>query len=192
VTAMLRQWVESIGHDLRFGLRQIRRTPGVTAVVVIAAAVGIGGNSTVFSFFNAIHFRTGAVAAPDRLVALHRIDQRDTGGRENLTAAEYEYVRDHAMAFTDVAVQNWTWIWLSQDEQSVEWKGGQVSFNYFDVLGITPHVGGFSSDDRNLSSVVLSYTAWAPHVQWRSPGRRSNGQTQSATLHDCRRRTEGF
>lgn len=153
-------WLESIGHDLRFGLRQIRRTPGITAVALVATAVGIAANSTVFSFFNAIHLRTLSVAAADRLVALHRIDQRSAGGRESLTAAEYEYYREHATAFTGLAIQNWMWSWLSHGEQSVEWKGGQVSCNYFDVLGIAPHVGGFFSSDCNLSSVVLSYRTW--------------------------------
>jgi predicted permease len=157
---MMSLWFESIGHDLRFGLRQIRRTAGTTAVALIAAALGIGANSTVFSFFNAIHLRTAQVAEADRLVALHRSDQRNAGSREDLTATEYEYFREHVTAFTGLAVQNWAWIWLAHGEQSAEWKGGQVSVNYFDVLGLTPHVGAFFSSDRELSSVVLSYTAW--------------------------------
>jgi len=150
--------VDSIRQDLRFALRQMKRTPGLTAVALVAIGVGIGANSAVFSFFNAIHFRTLSVAAPDRLTALHRVDPR--GGRQNLSATEYEHYRQHATVFSGIAVQNWSWAWLSHGEQSVEWKGGQVSFNYFDVLGITPQVGAFFSNDRDLSSVVLSYRAW--------------------------------
>ena len=112
----------------------------------------------MFSFFNAIHFRTLSVAAPDQLTALHRVDPR--GGRQNLSATEYQHYREHATVFSGITVENWSWAWLSHGEQSVEWKGGQVSFNYFDVLGITPQVGAFFGNDRDLSSVVLSYRAW--------------------------------
>ena len=152
--------MESIAHDVRFGLRQMKRTPGMTAAVLVAIAVGIGANSTVFSFFNAIHLRTLSVAGVDRLVALHRVDQRAAGARENLTAADYAHYREHATAFSDLASQNWVWAWLSRGDQSAEWNAGQVSFNYFNVLGLTPHLGGFFSSDRDVSSVVLGHAAW--------------------------------
>jgi predicted permease len=152
--------IESVRHDSRFAVRQMKRSPGFTAVALVAIAVGIGANSTVFSFFNAIYLSTLPVADVNRLVALYRVDQRSTGGRENLTVAEFEYIREHATAFTGFAAQNWSWVWLSHGERSVELQGGQVSANYFDVLGISPHLGGFFSSDRDLSAVVLSYRAW--------------------------------
>jgi putative ABC transport system permease protein len=75
-------WIELIGHDLRFAARQMKRSPGFTAVALVAIAVGIGANSAVFSFFNAIYLRPSPVADANRLVALHRVDQRGTGARE--------------------------------------------------------------------------------------------------------------
>src|SRR5688572_2684313 len=153
-------WIELIGHDLRFAARQMKRSPGFTAVAVAAIAVGIGANSAVFSFFNAMHLRTSPVADADRLVALHRIDERGTGAREILTAAQYDYLQQHATAFTDLAAQNWSWTWLSHGERSIELQGGQVSANYFDVLGVSPQIGSFFSGAHDLSSVVLSYRTW--------------------------------
>jgi predicted permease len=153
-------WIELIGHDVRFAARQMKRSPGFTAVALAALAVGIGANSAVFSFFNAIYLRTSPVANADRLVALHRVDQDGTGAREILTVAQYDYLREHATAFTDLAAQNWSWTWLSHGERSVELQGGQVSANYFDVLGVAPHIGGFFSGTHDLSSVVLSYRTW--------------------------------
>ncbi len=152
--------IESIRHDSRFAVRQMKRSPGFTAVALLAIAVGIGANSTVCSFFNAIYLSTLRVADVNRLVALYRLDERGTGGRKNLTVAEFEYIREHATAFTGLAAQSWGWVWLSHGERSVELQGGQVSANYFDVLGISPHLGGFFSSDHDLSSVVLSYRAW--------------------------------
>jgi predicted permease len=153
-------WIELIGHDLRFAARQMKRSPGFTAVALVAIAVGIGANSTVFSFFNAIYLRTSPVADAHRLVALHRVDQRGTGAREILTVAQYDYLRQHATAFTGLAAQNWSWTWLSHGERSIELQGGQVSANYFDVLGVAPHLGGFFSGTNDPSSVVLSYRTW--------------------------------
>jgi predicted permease len=152
--------IELIGHDLRFAARQMKRSPGFTAVALAAIALGIGANSAVFSFFNAIYLRTSPVADADRLVAFHRVDQRGTGAREILTVAQYDYLRQHATAFTGLAAQNWSWAWLSHGERSVELQGSQVSANYFDILGVAPHIGGFFTSTHDLSSVVLSYRTW--------------------------------
>jgi putative ABC transport system permease protein len=153
-------WIELIAHDVRFAVRQLKRSPGFTIVALAAIAVGIAANSTVFSFFNAIYLRTSPVADADRLVALHRIDPRGTGAREILTAAQYDFLRQHATGFTSLAAQNWSWTWLSHGERSIELQGGQVSANYFDVLGVAPHIGGFFSGPTDHSSVVLSYRTW--------------------------------
>jgi predicted permease len=152
-------WIETIGHDLRFAARQMKRSPGFTAVALAAIAVGIGANSAIFSFVDAIYLRTSPVANPD-LVALHRVDPRSTGAREILTVAQYDYLRQHATAFTGLAAQNWSWTWLSYGERSIELQGGRVSANYFDVLGVEPHIGAFFSGTNDPSSVVLSYRVW--------------------------------
>lgn len=152
--------IESIRHDARFAVRQMKRDPGFTAVALVAIALGIGANSTVFSFFNAIYLSTLSVANADRLVALHRVDPHGTGSRETLTAAQFDYVRERATAFAGLAAQNWSWTWLSHGDRSVELQGGHVSANYFDVLGLTPHLGGFFASRPDPSSVVLSYRAW--------------------------------
>jgi predicted permease len=152
--------IELIGHDLRFAARQMKRSPGFTAIALSAIAVGIGANSTVFSFFNAIHLRTSPAADSGRLVALHRVDQRGAGARETLSAAQYDYLVQHATTLTDLAAQNWSWTWLSQGERSVELQGGQVSANYFEVLGVVPHIGRFFSPANDPSSIVLSHRTW--------------------------------
>ena len=121
-------WIERIGHDLRFAARQMKRSPGFTAVALAAIAVGIGANSAIFSFVNAIYLRTSPVAAAD-LVALHRVDPRGTGARETLTAGQFDYLRQHATAFGAIAAQNWSWTWLSHGDRSIELQGGRVSAN---------------------------------------------------------------
>ena len=152
--------IELVGHDLRFAFRQMKRSPVFTAVALAAVALGIGANSTIFSFFDAIYLRTSSAADAGRLVALHRVDDRDTGARDVLNAAQYDYLRQHVTAFSGIAAQNWSWTWLSHGDRSVEVQGAQVSANYFDLMGVAPHVGGFFTSTHDPSSVVLSYRTW--------------------------------
>src|SRR5688500_14498893 len=152
-------WIEMIRHDLRFALRQMKRSPGFTAVALAAIAVGIGANAAVFSFFEAIHLRTAPVADAGQLVALHRVEIDGAGARDTLSSAQYEYLRQHATAFTSAAAQHWSWTWLSHGDRSVELLGDRVSANYFGLLGVVPHIGRFL-DTTDPASVVLSYRTW--------------------------------
>jgi predicted permease len=152
-------WIELIGHDLRFAARQMKRTPGFTAVALAAIAVGIGANSAIFSFVDAVYLRTSPVAQAE-LVALHRVEERGTGAREVFTGAQYDFLRQHTTSLATVAAQNWSWTWLSHGDRSIELQGGRVSANYFAVLGVVPHIGTFFSGPDDRSSVVLSYRVW--------------------------------
>jgi predicted permease len=152
-------WIERFGHDVRFALRQMRRSRGFTAVTVAAVALGIAANSAVFSFIDAIYLRASPAAAAERLVAVHRVDQR-SNAREVLSNAQYDFVRQHATSFAMLAAQNWSWTWLSHGDRSIELQGGQVSANYFDVLGLAPHLGGFFGGPNDVSAAVLSYRTW--------------------------------
>ena len=156
----IRAGLDSIARDSRFALRQMARNPAFTVVALAAIALGIGANATVFSFLRALHFRAPAVHEGDRLAAVHRIDVRTAGRRSELSAADYLYYRESATAFADLAVQNHAWAWLSSGDRSTEWESGHVSVNYFDVLGLVPHAGGFFGREHAESSAVLSYRAW--------------------------------
>jgi hypothetical protein len=150
--------LESVVQDVRFAVRQLRRSPGFALVGVTAIAIGIAANSTIFSFLGAIYLRTLPVRHAHRLVAISADDARS---RDNarLTATEFAHCREHASSFSGLAAQDRVWMWLSDGERSVEWEGGRVSANYFDVLGVSPRLGRlFAPGDSFV--VVLSHAAW--------------------------------
>src|SRR5215208_1536668 len=61
-------WVETLLRDLRYGLRMLRRSPGMTAVAILSLALGIGANTALFSVVDAVLLKTLPVEEPERLL----------------------------------------------------------------------------------------------------------------------------
>jgi len=162
--------VEAFWQDLRYGARMLAKNPGSTAAVVIALALGIGLNTTVFTFINALLLRPPAgVKAPDRLLEVWIHNPRSSGaeGYLPLTYPDYLYYRDHNQSFGGMLA-------FDGDPESVIWnKSGEgqvvmgqlVSGNFFTLLGVNAVLGRMISpeDDRMTNSqpvVVLGHSFW--------------------------------
>jgi predicted permease len=176
--------LEALAQDLRYGLRMLRKNPGSTAAVVLALALGIGLNTTVFSFVNALLLRPPSrVEAPDNLLELW-LHHRGTSGIEGylpLTYPDYLYYRDHNQSFTGMLA-------FDGDPESVVWNrsgegqvvlGQLVSGNFFSLLGVHASLGRtFVPEDDQPGSpqpvVVLGHSFWQqrldsdPHVVGKS------------------------
>ena len=68
------RWIESIGQDLRYAIRGLRKSPGFTLVVVLTLAIGIGATTAVFSIVNGLLFRPLPYPDQDRLVSVANVN----------------------------------------------------------------------------------------------------------------------
>src|SRR6266436_2189628 len=162
--------VDTLWRDLLFAVRMLRRNPGSTAAVVIALALGIGLNTTVFSFVNALLLRPPeGVKAPEELREIWMHNPRDSGaqGYLPLTYPDYLYYRDHNQSFEGILAYDGDphlVIWNRSGEgQTV--LGQLVSGNFFSLLGVNAVLGRTISpeDDRPTNSqpvVVLGHAFW--------------------------------
>jgi len=87
-------WIETVWQDFRYSVRQLRKNPGFTAVIVITLALGIGANSAVFSVVNSLFLRALPVPERDRLVSFS-----DT----NFSWTDYLAYRDEAKSFESLS-----------------------------------------------------------------------------------------
>lgn len=157
-------------RDARFGARMLAKRPVSSAAVVVALALGIGMNSAVFTFVNALLLRPPqAVGATNKLVEVWLHNPRGSGAMAYLpfNYPDYEYYRDHTksldglMGFDGDGTQA---IW-NYDGSGQVLQGQLVSGNLFSLVGVDPVVGrAISADDDKITNprpvVVLSYAFW--------------------------------
>jgi macrolide transport system ATP-binding/permease protein len=159
--------MDSFVQDLRYGIRTLIKNPGLTAVIVLSLALGIGANISVFSFVNAFLLRPLPVKDPDQLVALYSGDSdHPYGGISYLNFLEYRQQNDvfsDMIAFWRMAPVN-----LSSDGRTERVWGSVVSGNYFSLLGVKTALGRtfLPEEDRTPGShpvAVLSHDLWQRH-----------------------------
>jgi predicted permease len=162
--------MDALRADLRYALRVCRRAPGTTAVAVVALALGIGLNTTVFSFVSALLLRPLPYPDSDRIVMLWQ-DRSAKGGpaREVFSPGLFIDWSTRATAVRDVAaIRGWAPSYAGRgvagDDEAERLTGAAVSVGYFKVLGVAPALGRVfgADDDRPAAApvVVLSHALW--------------------------------
>ncbi len=168
------QWLETPIRDVRYGLRQLRRSPGFTAVAVLTLALGIGANTAIFTLIEGIMLRTLPVPEPAELYRLGNTHQCcDIGGVQNrwsiFSYPLYKQLRDRTPGFSEMAafaggLDDFAVRRSGSDAPPRPLVGEFVSGNYFTMLGLRAFAGRLidSTDDRTSAppAAVLSYRAW--------------------------------
>ena len=169
--------IESLWQDIRYGLRQLSRSPGFTVVVALSLALGIGANTAIFSLIDAVMLKTLPVRDPDQLVFLNRTGQTSSdmapvnsdNGSENEAPFSYptfeEFrVRNQAFSklfgFVSLGKAN-----INIDGQANLVEGELVTGDYFSGLGVSPILGRLvTSEDAKPNApraAVISYGYWS-------------------------------
>ncbi len=126
--------IETLVQDVRYGMRMLLKHPSFTVVAVLTLALGIGANTTIFSFANALLLRPLAgIAEPERLVQIARTAKNNPFG--NLAYPDYLDYREQNTTFAEIAVFNETALHLSTGQEAERVQGALVSGNYFAALG---------------------------------------------------------
>ena len=92
--------MDTLLQDLRYALRQLRRSPGFTAVAVLTLALGIGANTAIFSLADSILFRALPVSHPEQLVTLSRLSPGGEG--ESFAYPAFEQLHGATDTFSEV------------------------------------------------------------------------------------------
>ncbi len=157
------RWLEELLQDVRFGARQLRKSPGFTTVAVVTLALGIGANTAIFSVINAVIMRPLPYPDPERLVACHW--QWEKYEASSVTSLMYEYWSEHTRAFSATAAYTInSGFNLFNGEEPLRVRGPYVSEGFFRVLGLGPAVGrGFLPEELRPggpSVVIISDALW--------------------------------
>src|SRR6266550_1574561 len=148
-------------NDLRFAIRQLRKSPAFTLVAVITLALGIGLNTTIFSLVNDLFLRRLPFNEPSRLVHLDNGDNTRDLADVGISAPRYQLYRAGQTIFDGFAAENsaaqnsspFTLVGLGDPVQIF---GGRVTSNYFDVLGVRPILGrNFLPEEEENADVAL-------------------------------------
>jgi predicted permease len=153
-------------NDLRYALRQLRKTPGFTLTAVLTLAFGIGATTAIFSIVEGVLLRPLPFPDPGRIVVVGDIPEGVPsfgGGPPNATApASRMYVRD-THVFASVGAYQQTGYEFSGAGEPAQINGTRLNAGVFPALGVSPLMGRVfnqQEDDGSQQVAVISYSMW--------------------------------
>ncbi len=154
--------MKTVLYDLRFALRQLRKSPGMAILAVVTLALGVGANAAIFTVIESVVLRPLPYPNSDRLVFIG--PQSDTPGFGTTSWLNYHDVRDQSRLLEQAAGYSEDVSVLETPEGSQSILAPRVSTNLFSMLGAQPLLGRTFSQAEGLSGgpdvVVLSEGIW--------------------------------
>jgi macrolide transport system ATP-binding/permease protein len=153
---------ETVVQDLRFAVRQLRRSPGLAVTAILVLALGIGASTAIFGFVDAVLIQPLPYASPNQLVA---VDESSAMlPRTNLSRSDYEDWKGLNKTLSSLDVYGGTGFLLRMGSISEPVAAARVSDGFFRTLGVEPMLGrGFRpGEDRpgQPKIAILSYGTW--------------------------------
>jgi predicted permease len=159
--------MSSIWQDVRYSLRMIAKAPGFAVIAILTLALGIGANTTIFSWVNsALLNPVPGLASPNEVVALTLSNPGENPFA--FTYPDIQALRDGQQSFTGITACNIASMSLSGFGKPERLWGMVATANYFDVLGVRPILGRGFLPEEDLKPggapvAVISYRLWQTH-----------------------------
>ncbi len=172
--------MNALRQDLRFALRQLRKSPGFSAVAAITLALGIGANTAIFSVVNGALLRPLPFQDPDRLVRIWHVPPPKSFPGMTLfavSAANYIDWERQNHVFQQMAICAYRGFTLTGTQTPEQVQAVTVSPGFFSTLGVQPMLGRVFSPDEDQPGrsqvVVLSHRFWQERFGSNSGHRRT-------------------
>src|SRR5437899_2572656 len=153
-------------NDFRFALRQLRKSPGFTALAIITLALGIGVNSAIFALVNSVVLRPMVPLRPAEVVNIFTARQNTNHDYRQFSHTEYRELRENGGdLFADLAALEFAVAGIGRDHEMRRSFAFLTSENYFSMIGVQPFRGRFYNAEEcrpnaNIPVVVASYGFW--------------------------------
>ena len=145
-------WVNGLGADIRYGLRQMRRAPVFTVTVLVTLAAGIGLNTTVFSVIDAVLVRSLSYPDPERVLWITTVD-RD---QEIVTALDFLAWKEQAKSFDGLAAFDTGDVTISAADIAVQSRVTYISEDFWAIADVGPVLGRLPR--RGEDALLLSHS----------------------------------
>lgn len=150
-------------NNLKFALRSLLKTPGVSFIAVVTLAVGIGACTAMFSLMNSMLLRPLAFKEPERLFKLERAWDRSHS--PSFAPADFVDLRGSVADKGTAAAYAFAAVSLAESGRPPEWQNSiRVSEGFFECLGLVPQLGRvFTAEDNvpgNHRVIVINHALW--------------------------------
>src|SRR5881398_840385 len=124
--------------DLKYVVRMLLKSPGFSSISIVTLALGIGLNTSIFSLIDDLFLRGLPFKQPDRLVHMYSNARERKLLELAISIPRFEHYRESQTIFDGFGAENVSAFTLTGLGDAVQVLGGQVTSNYFDVLGVRP------------------------------------------------------
>ncbi len=149
-------------RDIRYSIRTLIRTPGVTVLTVLILAMGIGANTAIFSVFKAVFLEPLPLPQSEELAFVWNRNIR-RGGSGPACFPDFLDWRAQNNTFEAMGAFGGTYLNLTEGDEPVRIRGAHATASVFDVLGVQPALGRTFLPEEDLSGipvVLLSHALW--------------------------------
>ena len=156
--------LHTLGRNLRYAVRRLRKQPGFTTVAILSLAIGIGANTAVFSLVNAVLLRDAPITDPESLVEVY--ESSPNFPFNVLSYPDFVDLRDATGdVFSGISVSKVIPLQIERTGEFEMLMGEAVTGNYFSLLGLSPHAGRLLGPEDDVAPgahpvVVLSHGFW--------------------------------